>query len=305
MFGSIRSYTLVQEIKKIMEQPNSRSMRYIILIGLLVFSTYSRAQTMTVITNLANGLRDTLKFGFAQNATLAEDNFLGEENLFMTPVIGYEGRILQRDSSHFSCAMEINDSRIYYPVNFDSKTNYRNISDTSLQNRLFELWYSDNRTDSMEVICDIPWNSFIWGAYQYPQDCLGDPPSPVGILVVQDDTVKHFKFKLQPNLGIKQFILITKPNITITALDEKAYVDNKMDIHVYPNPTSGRIFVQYPNTQEIKEIFIYDSMGKLIEQFDSISYNTGIDLSQYSKGAYIVEFVSGKGEHILKRIVKQ
>lgn len=280
-------------------------MRYNILIGLLAISISSHTQTMTVITTLTNGLRDTLKFGFVQNATLDEDISLGELNLFMTPINGYVGRVLQRDSSNFSCAMELNESRIYYPVNLDSKINYRNLLDTSLQNRLFELWYSDNQTDSMEIICDIPLKSFLWGGLQYPNDCLGDPPSPVGLLVIHDDTVKHAKVKLQPGVGIKQFIFITNPNITTTALVERISAKRDLDISVYPNPTSGSFFIQPPNSQEIRDVLIYDYVGKLLEQFDSMSYTSGIDLSQSGSGVYIVRIVLRNGEHVIKMIVKQ
>ena len=280
-------------------------MRFITVIGLLAFSIASRTQTMTVISTLTDGQRDTLRFGFFQNATLAEDNSLGELNIFMTPVDGYEGRVLQRDSGNFSCAMQLNGQRIYYPENFDSKINYRNPEDTSLQNRLFELWYSDNQTDSVEMICDIPLRSFLSGAHQYIADCLGDPPSPVGILIIQDDTIKHVRFAVHPGLGIKQFIFITNPDITITSQDEIPHTDNQININVYPNPTSGSFFVQPPNTEEISRIFIYDSIGKLMEQFDSTSYDSGIDLSFYSSGLYMVLFELRNGKYILKMLLKQ
>lgn len=260
---------------------------------------------MTVITTLTNGLRDTIRFGFVSNATLNEDNSLGEQNIFMTSVNGYEGRVLQRDSSNFSCAMELNYSRMYYSVNFDSKVNYRNLLDTSLQNRLFELWYSDNQTDSVEFICDIPLNSFLFYGLLYPFDCFGDPPSPRAIVEIENDTVKHAKVKLQPGLGIKQFIFITNPNITLTSLDERISAKHDLDISVYPNPTLGRFFIQPPNSQEIKEILIYDYVGKLIEQFDSMSYTSGFDLSQYVSGVYIVKIALKNGEYVIKMISKQ
>ena len=280
-------------------------MRYFILIGLFTISINSHTQTMTVITTLTNGLRDTLKFGFVQNGTLGEDIVLGEKNIFSTPINGYEGRILQRDSINFSCAMQYNESRVYYPGNFDSKVNYRNLLDTSLQNRLFELWYTDNQTDSLEFRCDIPLKSFLLYGLLAPQDCFGDPPSPIGISEITDDTVRQIKEKLQPGLGIKQFILITNPNITITALDEKAPTKNTMDIIVYPNPTFNSFSVLCSKPQELTEILVFDSIGQLIQHDNSIHNKNEIDLRQYSEGLYLVTFVLRSGEHITKRIVKQ
>lgn len=280
-------------------------MRYSILICLLAISISSHTQTLTVITTLTNGLRDTLKLGFVLNATLNEDNSLGEQNIFMNPVNGYEGRIFQRDSSNFSCAMQFNESRVYYPANFDSKINYRNLLDTSLQNRLFELWYSDNQTDSLEFICDIPLKSFLSYGLVAPQDCFGDPPSPIGILQITDDTVRQLKDKVQPGLGIKQFILVTNPNITITALDERAPPKNTMDISVYPNPTLTGFSVLCSNPEDLTEISVFDSIGKLIQHFDSMPEKSEIDLRQFSEGTYFVSFVIKNGDHIIKKVIKQ
>lgn len=50
--------------------------RLSLLIGFLTTTFMSSAQTMTVITTLINGQKDTLKFGFVQNATQVEDDFL-------------------------------------------------------------------------------------------------------------------------------------------------------------------------------------------------------------------------------------
>jgi hypothetical protein len=280
-------------------------MRNIFFIGLLTISIPSYSQVMTIITTLNNGLRDTVKFGFVPDATLDEDISLGEMNVFTTPVNGYEGRILQRDSSNFSCAVQHDNSKVYYSDNFDSKFNYRNPSDTSLQNRLFEIWYSDNQTDSLEFICDIPFKSFLLSGVQYPFDCFGDPPSPGGLLVIQDDTLKHIKAKITQGLGVRQYIFITKPDITLTAVDENALQGNKTDFNVYPNPSSGIFYFQYPSAHEIRKIYIYDSIGKENEYYETIPNILKLDLSQYSSGTYIAVFVLGNGDHIIKRIIKQ
>ena len=280
-------------------------MHNFLIIGILAFSMPSYTQTMTIITTLTDGSRDTVKIGFVPDATLGEDIALGEQNVFMSPVNGYEGRILQRDSTNFSCAEEIDGSRIYYPDNFDSKINYRNPEDTSLQNRLFEIWYSDEQTDSVELICDIPIRSFLFTAHQYIIDCFGDPPSPMGILVIQDDTIKHIKYATTFGLGIKQLIVFAKPAIQTTSLDEMTDTDEKMDINVYPNPTSGKLSVQSPNAQEIREILIYDSIGHSIGRFDPPSVSTEIDLSPYSSGMYVGVFVLRNGERVSKVILKQ
>ena len=263
------------------------------------------AQVMTLIATHQNGLRDTLRFGFLQNATLDEDIPLGEENIFMIPVNGYEGRILQRDSSNFSCVMQLDDSEIYYTNNFDSKTNYRDIQDTTLQNRFFEIWYSDNQTDSMEMICDIPIKSFLEGAYIYPLDCNGMYPSPVGLLVIQDDTIKHIKYQLQHGLGIKEHIFITRTNLVITSIEEQNYSDKDNEIMIYPNPAFDRFYYQPRNQVEVKEIVIYDPVGRVIERFKDKPAGHAIDLNGYAGGTYMVLFILENGEQKVKVVLKQ
>lgn len=280
-------------------------MRFVFLISFLSSSIILHAQVMTLIATHQNGLRDTVRFGFLQNATLDEDIPLGEENIFMAPVNGYEGRILQRDSSNFSCAMLLDNSEIYYTNNFDSKTNYRNIQDTTLLNRFFEIWYSDNQTDSMEMICDIPLRSFLQGAYIYPLDCNGIYPSPVGLLVIQNDTIKHLKYQLQHGLGIKQHIFITNPDLVITGVEEqnRSHIDH--EIMVYPNPAFDRVYYQQSNQKEIKEIVIYDPVGRVIERFKDKPAGLAIDLNGYAGGTYMLLFVLENGEQIVKIVLKQ
>jgi hypothetical protein len=280
-------------------------MRYLLLIALLGVTIHSPAQVMTVITTLHDGSRDTIKFGFVQNATIGEDVALGEENIFMTPVIGYEGRILQRDQDSFSCAMLNNQPPIYYVDNFDSKVNYRNPSDTSLQNRLFETWYSDSNTDSLEMICDIPISSFLQIAYLHVDDCDSDPPAPVAILVIQDDTVTHTKMKIPLGISIKQLIYITEPGIILTSHDDHTIEKEISDLTVFPNPTQQTFTIQLHNHQKIEGVSIFNSIGQLLFWQLSNTSIAEIDLRAFSKGIYIIVVTSSNGDRAIKKVLKQ
>lgn len=278
-------------------------MRNILLLCLLTISIQSNGQILTLITTLTDGSKDTVKFGFVDGATQGEDASLGEMNVFMTPTNGYEGRILQRDSSNFSCAMELDRTRIYYPENFDTKVNYRDRLDTTLQNRLFEVWYSDGQTDSMEMICDIPFSSFLNGALLYSIDCIWDPP--VGILVIQDDTLKHIKFKMQLGLGVKQINFITNPEINTTSLAKGKPIKETIEINIFPNPTNDKICINSNRLEEIEDVVIYTSIGGVVDHFKSMPINAEIDISEYANGIYMIVLVLKNGEHLIKRIIKQ
>lgn len=279
-------------------------MRIKLLFCLLTISLLSTAQTMTVITTLEDGQMDTLRFGFVQNATLQVDAALGEENIFMTPVTDYEGRILQRDESNYSCAMELNTNQVYYPDNFDSKVNYRDITDTTIQNRLFELWFSDNLTDSLELICDIPLATFIYTGLLFHFDCFGDPTLPPAILAVLDDTAKHIKISMPLNLGIKQFIFITRPDILIASLEEENEDFAQGHLLLYPNPTKSTFSISHPKPENISYVSIHDLTGSLLEQYESFEAVMEISLESYASGVYVVTCVLKNGKRESHKILK-
>ena len=91
---------------------------------------------------------DSVIFGFADNATLGVDALLGEVNIFNRPTPAYDMRVVQRDSTNFSCSTTfvydiqgniVDTAKHYFPTNFDSKINFRSNRDTSFLNRLFEI----------------------------------------------------------------------------------------------------------------------------------------------------------------------
>ena len=94
-------------------------MRFFTLLFILSCSISSFCQNVSVIATNYSGIKDTVRFGFANDASLEEDTLLGEKNIFLTPVNGFEGRILQRDSNNFNCAKLIDLSDVYYQNNFD------------------------------------------------------------------------------------------------------------------------------------------------------------------------------------------
>lgn len=277
-------------------------MRFLSLAIFLVYSTHTLSQNVTLMATHDSGARDTVTFGFNADASLEEDPWLGENNLFLTPVNGFEGRILQRDMDHYSCAILFDHTEVYYQNNFDSKINYRDPLDTTSQNRLFEVWYSDNQLDSIKIISDRVLREFFY-ALILVGDCHHDPPPPVGILVIEDDTIKQIEFKLPAGLGINHFIFFTAPQIT-TSID-KVTSDRETDISLYPNPTSGHFFIHHSGDIEIEDILIYNSIGQLIRHFDSFPGKSEIDMSAYSHGSYAVIFLLKNGKQIIRKLVKQ
>lgn len=88
---------------------------------------------------------------------------------------------------------------------------------------------------------------------------------------------------------ISDMVLIHDPLSVETYLAE--------DVAVYPNPTSGRLVIE-STTLEVVEI--YNISGVLIET----TAKNEIDLSQYSKGMYLVKIFTSKGTALKKIILK-
>ena len=60
---------------------------------------------------------------------------------------------------------------------------------------------------------------------------------------------------------------------------------------VYPNPSSGQIFIFAPEGNSIKGIRIFDTAGRLIKSVLQNSTNVSIDLNDLSNGTYILEII--------------
>lgn len=66
---------------------------------------------------------------------------------------------------------------------------------------------------------------------------------------------------------------------------------DRADVQIYPNPSSGMFYVQYPEFQHLDKIEIYDIEGKLLNSYpvDKTNVNElGIDASELSPGQYLL-----------------
>ena len=74
---------------------------------------------------------------------------------------------------------------------------------------------------------------------------------------------------------------------------------NQEKSQVYPNPTAGIINLKNLNTQKLS---LYDISGKLIKEFEGGT--SQIDLTNFSKGMYLIKLFSEEGVIIDKIIVE-
>jgi len=81
---------------------------------------------------------------------------------------------------------------------------------------------------------------------------------------------------------------------------------NKMDISIYPNPTSDYIFVKLNNRNENVCITLTDLSGKVLikENYLAEGQEIQVDLQKFSKGIFIITFQIGIDIYSVKATVK-
>lgn len=97
-------------------------------------------------------------------------------------------------------------------------------------------------------------------------------------------------------------------------IDDSTYVNRTIDstqlereieleITVFPNPTNGMFNIKNP--REIKEVFIADINGKILERVDlHEDRTTSCDIGKYCNGVYFVQYHNGK-KWCCKKVVLQ
>jgi len=80
---------------------------------------------------------------------------------------------------------------------------------------------------------------------------------------------------------------------------------NNSDFSIYPNPNNGNFTLSLNNTSEIKEIAIYDALGKLVKNINNIGLNQTISINtELETGIYLIRVNNGKNVSTKKIIIK-
>lgn len=150
------------------------------------------------------------------------------------------------------------------------------------------------------AICTYQWydeNGIISGA---TNDTLVVGPSQAGPFVFEvtctlgaDICTKSDTFDLK-QCGKNDFII---------AIEELATID----FSIYPNPTSGQLFMVFEEPITYEGILLYDATGKLIKGYrnDFLVSEKTLDISNFPPGIYLVKIVLDSGHSITRRVVKQ
>ncbi|MFZ6053429.1 PKD domain-containing protein [Halocola ammonii] len=91
-------------------------------------------------------------------------------------------------------------------------------------------------------------------------------------------------------------------NVVPTDIEEHS---GQFSVNIYPIPSNGLLNVEYPNQINLKEIRIFDSVGKEMS-FDTEASESGyltLKLSQRTSGLYIIQLTTSHGNVIRKRLI--
>lgn len=81
-------------------------------------------------------------------------------------------------------------------------------------------------------------------------------------------------------------------------------INNELDIHLYPNPTDGKINI-FSSTTESLHFHVVDVYGKQIKSSSTFSQTTDLDLSEQATGIYLVIIENEKGDRVVKRVIRK
>jgi hypothetical protein len=134
----------------------------------------------------------------------------------------------------------------------------------------------------------------------------GDPPETINASVVDviSDTKVEAVFSVPLGVPVGTWQLNVNDMVLADAFTVNILIgiasDTPDDVKIYPNPAAGRFFVENSHGSEIT---VYSSGGKLMIRMDGTSEKQAIDISQLSRGLYIVKIKSNRSERIEKLLV--
>lgn len=236
---------------------------------------------------------DSVVFGFSSDASIGIDEELGEQDISGTPTQTYDLRVIQRTTDEFYCLYDEEANKITYDVGFDSKVNFRRVTENGA-GKYFEIinmsenfeggyfiWLGDYIDSQIDI------NEYYLGffsAYSCPPNLIsysdlldGVPGQLDGIIVTPrdwatDSLYKSFYFYLEPDSTLTSSIL---------------EVDEHNIPNFYPNPTDDILHIESVSFFNIE---LYDSFGKRILSSDTNA--KFLNVQNLASGVYYLSFIN-------------
>jgi len=112
-------------------------------------------------------------------------------------------------------------------------------------------------------------------------------------------------FSSSINLGGHEAI-ISRAKMNSTTLSTKSDLEKNSTITIFPNPASNKL--SFTSETAIKEIYIYDLVGKLVKQLDIINTKTKetqITIYDLTAGVYIIQIIDNFDSKYSSKFIKE
>jgi len=100
--------------------------------------------------------------------------------------------------------------------------------------------------------------------------------------------------------------IISRAKMNSTTLNTKNDLENHNNITIFPNPAYNKLYVS--NANDIKEIYIYDLLGKLVKQMNMVNSKTKeyeIAIDDLTAGIYIIQVVDVYDAKLSSKFIKE
>lgn len=189
----------------------------------------------------------------------------------------------------------------------------------------FEIWHTwgddgglcpNNGGDDDGIADTPPQADATYGAPAFPKYDNCSTTGTNGIMFMNfmdyvNDAAMHLFTKnqstiMQQSLNNESYSLTQNPDL-LNYPTAVATVEQKNNLDIYPNPTSGFFNVAFNGSSDLKSIHVLDMMGKNVKTININNQQNSIysiDLSEMSKGIYFVQCQFDEGV-ISRKIVLQ
>lgn len=102
-----------------------------------------------------------------------------------------------------------------------------------------------------------------------------------------------------------QWLTVSFDNIAISGNNSVGFNDlnpKLENVNVYPNPTTGQFYIE--TKSKINSLQIYTATGKLVYSRNDLDANSGITISHFKAGVYIMNYAIGTKSYKKKIIVQ-
>lgn len=256
----------------------------IIAIAFIFNTSFTQNEILLLSIEDSIGRKDSVYFGFNENATIGIDTLFDEEDLFGNTFDTTEVRIVQYTELNHNCLTESHysaDSLIFYSNNIESKIDIRPYQYGNALSNNFEFIV---KSDSYPINLNI----------EYIEGESGNP-YPVLFILGQEcnQLLDEWFYSWQPaqfiledssiNTAIVQYEFIVPTNDLI-------YKDESWIL--FPNPNNGLFSIKFEKL-ETGTLVIKDQLGKVCvsKKLNSV-FNYEIQSYNLNNGVYFVSFHS-------------